>query len=916
MAIYYSKQTGDWSSSTTWLTSVNNTAALEVLAGTAITVLTAAALSASYNAYLSSIGNAGDYPRSTLSGTGDKIIIRGGYTVTYDVSGCYGDQTSTFGQGPSTTTSTALRTIPYNAIVLNGGTLKASRTVNTELTACGNITIGLSGVFDWGTTTDPLTTNANVYLHYMTDLGGLSSSIGAAGLYLYGSDNNLQYFNNAIYINGKPKTRNTTLSSSAVSGSTILTLVSAASTLGWAVGDKLTVATESITGVGTAITTVATTILASTEIKSITGNQITISPGLNTFRSAGTSVGNLNSNVTIKSAYPLYPSYGIFVNSSQSFICDISNCKLESMGNGIAPNGNIYGAVGWNPYYNGINKSTGSQSSTPVGMLTINVPNTVTISQSATPTIKLIGISFENTQQNLSSQALGATPPSTYAISFNGKWTETTIIDNCNFLLINAGSMYGISFNSLYNVNLKNTYLYRVANGITLGTSFPNSIIINNLGIDYTAYSFVNLFGLTMNSTNCKFRGPTNSAGSIGMDSIQNANIKNSIIVSNTSTGNFINLNSNAAGILNISNCSFYNNTTPITAVNKTITGATNRTAQTAQINIYQPNNSTFDYRRFNYFHYSQTDLITRKRGITTYRIKPDVANTEFYNYFTLAGVINTPQRIKGSLRFDSNYGTTYPPSIAFTGAGVDTKFTCTPTANTWQDFDLTLNPTSTDDITITITCQSTLTTGYVWLDGLPIYPFIQNVRHYGFIFDTASDRTVNTLNILTETQVSTLSTISNLDYIYDAASYWSVTNPASSSYIDLCTVNGSVLDFGSKNIIIASTPLSGFTYNSTLSTITINSTTLSAGTNFTTLKTNGLVTLSGSSILSNITVNANVSSLNVSNLNNVTIPKLLSYNTNSPSSVTYTNCAITSATNTGSANVTIKKINSTITYV
>jgi hypothetical protein len=226
------------------------------------------------------------------------------------------------------------------------------------------------------------------------------------------------------------------------------------------------------------------------------------------------------------------------------------------------------------------------------------------------------------------------------------------------------------------------------------------------------------------------------------------------------------------------------------------------------------------------------------------------------------------------------------------------------------------LNPTSTDDITITIACRSSSTTGYVWLDGLPIYPFIQDVRHYGFIFDKNSYRTTNTLNTLSENQVSVITTISNLDYLYDAAAYWSVVYPASGSYIDLYTTNGSVLDFGNRNLIIDSNVGTGFAYNSAIDTITINSSSLAAGTNFTTLKTNGLVTLSSNSILSNITVNANVSSINTNNLTGVVVSKLLTYNTNTPVSLTYTNCVITSATNIGNVSVTIKKINSTVTYV
>jgi hypothetical protein len=441
MATYISNQTGLWSSASTWLSAASG---------------------------LGPLSAAGQPPQSF---GGDKIIIRGGHIVTYDVQGCFGDETAAYGAGPGTST-TALGSISSNAIILSGGTLSASRTVNTELTARGNIEIGLSGRFDWGTSTDPLITNANIYLHYM-QTSNMSASIGAAGMYLYGSDNNNQFFYNSIYINGKPKTRNTTLSVSAVSGSTILTLISAASALNWEVGDKLVVSTQNVSGVSTSVNSVPTTILSATNIQSITGNQITISPGLNTTRSAGTFVGNFSSNVNIRSAHTLYPSYGVFVNSSQAFICDISNCKFENVGNGVANTGNPYGPTGWNTYNNGVGKSTGAANGTPTAALTINFPNTVTIDPLVTPVINLKGLCFENVS-TATTTGVNLAPPPTFFLLIQGKWTETQYVDNCNFLAINPTSIYGISLNSLANVDIKNTYIYRITYGISFGKSNCN----------------------------------------------------------------------------------------------------------------------------------------------------------------------------------------------------------------------------------------------------------------------------------------------------------------------------------------------------------------------------------------------------------------------------------------------------------
>jgi len=866
MATYISNQTGLWSSASTWLTAA---------AGT-----------------LTPTGAAGAAPQSF---GGDKIIIKNPHVVTYDVQGCFGDETSTYGSGTGTT-ATGLLSISANSICLSGGTLKADRTSNVELTARGTIVIGVSGTLDWGTTADPLLSGANITLHYMSQLSALSASLGAAGLYLYGPvAENTSFYNN-IYLNGKPRLRNTFLSVSAASAATVISVLSST---GWQIGDRLVIATDYITN----IASTTTGVLSSTIIQSMTGNNITISPALNTSKSAGTPVSNFTRNVNIKSYNPTYASYGVFCNVGLVNTIDINNIHFEGVGNGIAfTQGGVTTTTGWTFYsYTGVRNTT-TQTGNPLGALSFSA----TYAQISPFTMK--GIVIDN--------PIGSALH--YSIYLNGKWAEFFTIDDYAGFFPNTNA-YFIGLNSQASLILKNSTCHRSGIGIQLNTAVPNTVVVDNCYIDgFTTTLGSTLNGLILNVTNSRLRTSNYISP---LDAVQSATIKNTTIYHTNSAGLIISNNPNASGSLNFSNCNFYYNTgttnTLLSSVTKTATGQTNKSAQTAEITIFQPNGNLFDYRRFNYYHYSQADLNIRNRGITSYRIKPERANTQFYNYFTTAGTADTPLRIKGSLRFDTNYGTANPPSITFTGAGVITNntFTCGPTANVWQDFDLTLTPTTTDDITISITCQSTLTTGNVWLDGVPIYPYIQNVRHYGFLFDKTIDRTVNTLNTLTENQVSALSTVSNLDYLYDAASYWSVTNPASSSYIDLFTVNGSILDFGSKDLIVNSSG-TGFIYSSAANTLTINTPILSSGVNFNTLKTSGLITLSGTSTLNNITINANVSSLNVSNLNNVTISKLLSYNTNSPSSVIYTNCVITSATNTGSANVTIKKINSTVTYV
>lgn len=776
MATFISNQSGLWSAASTWLTAA---------AGT-----------------LTPTAPAGSAPQS---GGGDKFIIRGGHVVTYDVVGIWGDETSTYITGNTLTTMGST-----NAIVLSAGTLKASRTTNTELTARGNITIGVSGSFDWGTTSDPLTTNANITLHYMPQLSALSASQGAAGLYLMGGGNaDNQPVYNSISINGKPKLRNTALSVSAANGSSTITVVSAT---GWEVGDRLCIATDLIVNRGS--TTIG--VLSSTTIQSMTGNSITISPALNTSRSAGTCVSNFTSNVNIKTFNPLYGSYGLYLFPNSVATIDINNVYI---GSGVGAG--ITAPVGWMTYSYTGSRAAAAQTGTPIGNISINS------TYCQTSPFKLKGVVFDNL----------LTHTQHYGLYVTGKFSETITWEDCACFVTNSNGFFAQT-NTQATTYFKNCNCYNSTYGCLLGGSVPNSVTLDNCNYDASVSIANALNGLNLNVINSKLR----SSGYLtGLDAIQKGTIKNSNIYHTSSTGAILQNNVNASGSLIFSNCNFFNGTVALSAVTKTATGMISKTSQTAEFGLYQVNGNLFDYRRLNYYHYSQTDLVNRKRGITSYRIKPEIANTQFYNYFVTPGVIDTPQRIKGSLRFDANYGTSFPPSISFTGAGVDTTFTCGPTANVWQDFDVILAPTTTDDITIKITCQSSNINGYVWLDGMPVFPYIQNVRHYGYVFDNNIFRTTNIHNTLSsESAVAALTGVTTLDYLYDVATYWSVTNPALTSYVDVVNIDGTYLDFGDKNIVVDASASTTFAYNSAANIITLKSGVLSGGKLFDTIISQG----------------------------------------------------------------------------
>jgi hypothetical protein len=162
-------------------------------------------------------------------------------------------------------------------------------------------------------------------------------------------------------------------------------------------------------------------------------------------------------------------------------------------------------------------------------------------------------------------------------------------------------------------------------------------------------------------------------------------------------------------------------------------------------------NGAPEDNRFRSYWQETVTDSTTRWRSTYAVRVRPNVAGEPIRYAFTLPAVAGTAQTIKGALRFDSTYGTATPPRIDLSGQGVTQTFTAPATADAWHEFTLTFTPTSTGDITATVTVQSTSTAGFAWLDGLWHFPMTQSVRHFGFQWLLQAAQLTDTRITLTE---------------------------------------------------------------------------------------------------------------------------------------------------------------------
>jgi hypothetical protein len=154
-------------------------------------------------------------------------------------------------------------------------------------------------------------------------------------------------------------------------------------------------------------------------------------------------------------------------------------------------------------------------------------------------------------------------------------------------------------------------------------------------------------------------------------------------------------------------------------------------------------------------------------------------------------------------------------------------------------------------------------------------------------------------------TSVSAYSDFSITQKIYDYLSYYRTTS-AGLAYGDQ-NLYASTLDVGSNNIILFDSASPAFSYDG--STFILQCGTLSGSQ----VKTNGTLSVSGNSGITNITIAASATDKTPNDLTNVIINGALIYNTNSPASIVYTNCTVGTVVNNGTGNILIKRVNSTI---
>lgn len=217
---------------------------------------------------------------------GDKIIIASGDVITIDGVYNWGNDTS-------------------SAITVHG-TLKASRTVNSELTCKGEIVI--NGTLDYGTSSDPIPSDINAII-LTNDSSSLSNG-------KWGLTCNISA---SFFLFGAYKTGYTTLTADIGNGT--LSVVDAT---GWLVGDIL--------GLGAVGDGSNYNHNDTVTITSVNNNTIGFSGTVSYSHVANSYVCNVTRNVQINASNPSYRSYTNNIHNSSTPSRELQNASFYRMG--------------------------------------------------------------------------------------------------------------------------------------------------------------------------------------------------------------------------------------------------------------------------------------------------------------------------------------------------------------------------------------------------------------------------------------------------------------------------------------------------------------------------------------------------------------------------------------------------------
>jgi hypothetical protein len=623
--------------------------------------------------------------------TGDRVLICAGHVVTLDGSYEWGDDS---------TATVVINAVSTTASIFIAGTLKFSRSVNTDLRCRGAVKEGgVGAAWDRGTVADPIPAGvtSRVRINY-------SASAPANNKYnfQFGAATRFALFSEV----GAYRKRFSQITSALSAGAISMTLADAT---GWEIGDWVLLESTTVP--------ISRNNREFRQLTSVAGNTVGWTTGLTYARTNGAYVANLTSNVRWESdSASYYSAVRVSIGPAMGAgIITIKNVSFHGLGGvsdwaGLDLGGGVYYATGspWGAIDSlavSNMRVDGSTQSATTGLLSFRASQTPpTVNASAmcfagTAIADFLWHTSGGTGFFTNGLSIGGSITSNYSQGGVGCRVENTRITGAAgalnpspaiALTISGGSVDGCDF--LLTMNSGSVNLENVAIGTVMGFTDGRPFRTNNAA------------GITVNASNCTW-----GAGTL----VNVATMKNAL------------------------------SATRLTVRNRDA----DPTAQEVWVNtggIFRDNSQLL-------------------RSRSSIRFEPIIASTPHGEAYSVTAAAGVPVILRFGLRYDTTYGTATPPTVTVSGLGIEPQtFTAGGVANTDYEQAIVVTPVSTGSLTIAVAGQSTAITGKYWFSGMSFSPFVDWSRHYGYLYaPTSAAQTTNPITQLTEAQAAALTGIS-----------------------------------------------------------------------------------------------------------------------------------------------------------
>jgi len=617
------------------------------------------------------------------------------------------------------------------AITVNG-TIQASRTITNSLTCRGELLI--NGTLDYGTSASPIPANISATI-ILND--SVTVADGKHGLEVVATAK--------FFVYGAVTNTVAALTADVLANSQVIVVDNVT---GWKVGDEICIATSG-SGGSSGVQQ------EKRPIQSITGNTITLLWGLTYPHGATCPVGNLTKNVTIKSISTTMRSY-IILRQTQVTLANTREIQH------LAINSLSAGAGNWDRKA-AINITGQGAAWHAVVLDTIYTSfGNVTFQGGANYSIDLYSTIGRVTLDDILIYAEYTTQGYGIYIRQGGVSTfnRLSVLGGCNIGVMSAWSQGGVGciFNDGYVTGGTNCFTNSSAQGFIFNrTIFANSYILCSLG-----------WGATPTFNNCSMgtivgNHDTRSSFLMGCEpnGLVNPIIKNCTIATTTVTeGNF-----------NMNNLVLANTGLVAKIVNK--------------------NSDLTLQEEYTARGYQLRDNVTKYRGGSSMKCTPKQANLPYSTNYSVPCTGGIPTTVIVYIRFDTAYGIATPPVVTLSGLGSTPAVVTTPgTANAWHRILLTATSATSGVLTLNVVGQSASVTSNYWIDGVANAPFVNKVRHYGYIKDeTSPSRKINNNVVKTEVNAGlvtgavidgvlktiTINTAMTTQDLYDYCQWWYV---------------------------------------------------------------------------------------------------------------------------------------------